>query len=857
MATLKSVATGNFSSSSTWALCEGSIDTDSTSSALSTVYAGANNYTPASNIDVQGVCLKVAARFTTIGTMSIEIYNVTAAAQVAGTEVTVDIADIGAGNATDKASYWHYFRFTTPVTLTSGTNYVIRAKNSASGTNINLYRNATASGWDRQFVTTTNQAPIAGDTLIILGDKTGSGTFNSYSITMNSTSSTDYGSGSTTVTSIFVGHDATFSYGTSAATNYILRISGILAVGSGGTFNIGTAVTPIPRDSTAILEFDCASDGQFGLEVRGGNCNLQGLSRSSGKNIDRCFLTTDEIIGQTTLEVDEDTGWLSGDEIAISATNRTATQHEQHVLASNALSSSLSIVSSLIYIHLGNSNTAAEVILLTRNVKICSVSTTFMTYVDVRNTAIVDFDWVEFRYIGANATGKFGVSLNTVSGSANVNNCVARNSEFAGFVVDASGAANVNIIDCITYSTTGAGNRGGFHVGITTVLNTVIFNNCLAMAPATYGFFIGSVNAILDSCRAVSCPTAGIYLSDGTSTTSTGYIENLYIRSCGSGIFLSNLSKYFINNSTVRLTNTQALLSQGNTFVEFNNFICTGCASGILCNQIMNWIFNDSIFAGEVSGSNSTLRWLLNSNGGGGYIYCNRCTIGSTSGDYSLHTSNSMFFQGAALNVMFNKTVINDASEIGGQTAIRPDCFVSFQANDNVANNHKLVKRQGTISYDSTILDGGIASSRLTTSASLEKLESEIFFIPINDGETVDISVRVRKSVIGDGTAYNGNEARLIIKADTSLGIDSDVVLDSSTAASNGAFESIFGTSPIVTASGVLKVIVDCDGTTGWINIANWTSSLKNDSKGLSYWVDGSPKSYPGSSATVGFAFIQ
>jgi hypothetical protein len=78
------------------------------------------------------------------------------------------------------------------------------------------------------------------------------------------------------------------------------------------------------------------------------------------------------------------------------------------------------------------------------------------------------------------------------------------------------------------------------------------------------------------------------------------------------------------------------------------------------------------------------------------------------------------------------------------------------------------------------------------------------------------VSVRARKSA-----TYNGNQPRLICKANPALGIDADVVLDTMTVAV-GNWEELTATSPVATGdAGVLTVVVDCDGTAGYVNIGH------------------------------------
>ena len=89
----------------------------------------------------------------------------------------------------------------------------------------------------------------------------------------------------------------------------------------------GTTGTPMPRDSSGHIDFDSGTNVDFGLVIRNlGTWNIQGQSRTSGKDIDRCKLNTDEAIASTSLGVDTDTGWLDNDEIGVATTTQTAAQ---------------------------------------------------------------------------------------------------------------------------------------------------------------------------------------------------------------------------------------------------------------------------------------------------------------------------------------------------------------------------------------------------------------------------------------------------------------------------------------------------------------------------------------------------
>jgi hypothetical protein len=419
---------------------------------------------------------------------------------------------------------------------------------------------------------------------------------------MDETAATDYGSAPTAANGLLspgiaIGEHGVLTYGTTAATNYLLQLSNSLIVYNGGTLNIGTTGTPIPRDGSAVLQFDLAADGDYGLVARNGSTvNLQGLSRTSGKNVVSAKLTADSSVNlvqaasttataltvaavTTTLDptgtslavsittagfnqllgatdtvansnhkftwqglisvtattqvytqwvkrgsgtnnrfirlqlatattlpatngfyadfdlqtpsagtctalgngtatsaaitafgggfictiigkissgisapaacigacnastvvsytgdatqnficswpqvytlsaqptqdtIDTDTGWLSGDVVALASTTRTAAECEVASLASNAGASTLTYNLYPVNARSGTSPTQAEVILLTRNVRVRSTSATLMTYVQIKSGAVVDIDWAEFYYLGTRPRAKRGIDV--------------------------------------------------------------------------------------------------------------------------------------------------------------------------------------------------------------------------------------------------------------------------------------------------------------------------------------------------------------------------------------------------------------------------------------------------------------
>jgi len=221
-----------------------------------------------------------------------------ASTTVSGTEVTINTADLPLAVTAVADGGWIVFKFAAPVTLAAATLYSVKGKTS-SASMVNLHT-SSGTNWARMLRTTTQQAPAAADDMHIAGEYTGAGASNSFVVTMNQTAATDYGSAPSGVNSLItpgvgISSKGTLSWDSSSAANPLLRLSSSLVVYNGGTLNIGTVGTPIPRDSRAILEFDQLSvDGDYGLIVRnGGTFNGQGLSRTSGKNIVSCKLAAD------------------------------------------------------------------------------------------------------------------------------------------------------------------------------------------------------------------------------------------------------------------------------------------------------------------------------------------------------------------------------------------------------------------------------------------------------------------------------------------------------------------------------------------------------------------------------------
>jgi len=814
VANLISNASSTWTGAATWALVEtGTGATQTTRSSASTTttsYVYSSAFTGTNTNVVDGVLLYID-RATTSGTFSVALSedNGTTATR----EVTIDASDLGANPG------WVFFKFGSTLTLDGGTDYKIGIKGSSAG-NVDVYRDATAGNWTRLLRRTTAATAAAADNLYIVGEWTAAGTGTDITVTMNSTAATDYGT-------LDIGDRGILTWGTTAATNYILQLSGDLNVWEGGVYNQGTVATPMPRDSTATLQFDCAADGGFGLIINaGGTAVLQGQSRTSGKLIDRCKLNTDEAIASTSLGVDTDTGWLDNDRIAVATTTRTATQCETGTLNGAAGASTLTVDGfagaggGLAAAHSGTSPTQAEVALLTRNVVVRSVSTSFMSYVSANLAANLDADWVEFRYLGENAVGKRGVELATQTGTVTLDYCSICDCEDGGLYISGttlSGSLTIN--DLVMYNCANVNGTSAITVAATTgvpVLNDVLV---IRIPSTSTGVALNDVGLTINGLTVAGATgtaivTAEASASNGSWSNFTVHGNNSSGMQIAAGsLTMPDLTAWRNNSSGINpAVAGRHVLTNVTAFGNGTNNIVIGAGVVTLVSPVLN---GDTSFA-TTTGINVSAGALVEVING---------DLSTVTGIKTAHTSDFVCGSNLCGTHSLINTKMGAATEVGSQTnLVNGFGLVTSQRHDQTDGDHRYWKAYGSGRTDATIYNTAAPSERLTPNNASNKVQTGSRFVAVDDAGTKTISVYVRKSQAGDGAAYNGNQPRLIVKRNDALGISSDTVLDTMTAAV-GSWEQLSGTTAAATDDGAFEVCVDCDGTTGWINVDDWSVS--------------------------------
>lgn len=833
MAVKIAAADGNLTTAGTWGAVDATsfLDSEAANTALTTSYVESATSTPGA-ITVDGIAVKVASRAASpTGTISVRIAQ--GGALVAGTEVTLNVSDIPS-RAGEQG--WIFFKFAAPVVLLAATLYTVSAKTS-SATQVNLYRNGTAGNWSRMLRTTTTGAPAAGDSFHVLGEWTAAATKTNRTVTMDSTASTDYGDGSTSNPGgITIGVGGTLAFGVAAATNYILKFSTQLIVNYLGTFTIGTVGAEIPRNSTALLQADsAAADGDFGLVVYG-TFTAQGLSRSSGKNVVQCLLNGNAAAAAVSISIDTDTGWLNGDDVAIASTTRTYSETETKALSANAGASSASIAA-LAAAHSGTSPTQAEVVLLTRNVRIESASTTFMAYVFFGIAATVDVDWVAFRYMGSTTTGRRGVEVQTTSaGSCNIAYSSLRDFDNHGIYITGSAFDNVTLLQVVGYK---VGSQGSSNSAIgtktpTTGTNwsitfcTILGNN----AGGGYAFEFADIGGVVQNIRAAGsggAGTGGILINEAAGITGAGWTGITSHSNNGVNV------KLFAGNCVVMANVTQWRGSAG-------GFEMSDC--GDLTINSGSWFGNatanfslasGNYLSGSVIIRTVTLAGDSTFSTGSGLTFPNtnnrclprirfeNCTFGVATGIFVAHATQDIDFGSGSTRfaqLYLVNTNLASATELANSSVLYGRSLIGYERVDQVTGVHKTVYPQlGTVALDSTTYRTAAPSEKLTPSGAVAgfRLRSAVRRRSINSAGTVTVNVYVRKD-----STYAGSTVRLLQLANPAIGVLVDTVLDSMTVAAD-TWEQLTGTTAAASENGVVEFVVEVDGSVGNVYTDDWS----------------------------------
>jgi len=538
------------------------------------------------------------------------------------------------------------------------------------------------------------------------------------------------------------------------------------------------------------------------------------------------LLAADAAAGATSLTTNVSTGWKSGNVIALASTTQTRAQCESKALTADAVGTTLTIAA-LTNAHNGTVLIQAELINLTRNVSIFSTSTVNQTYVSVGAGSIVDFESTEFYNMGAATASKRGIDLATTTGTATINNCSIHDFNVAsslGINCNTAANAGITISNTVLYNIS---NNGINTTAGTTTTNTV--NNVICILSGASCFNFANLMGTITNITAVGGSTRGMLVAQTLASGVMGTINNLTAHSnSGPGVDFSGLTN-FGNNPYGYISNITAWRNTTYGFVLNNTFDIIVDTGSIFGNATAGWQYGGScgttFVRNMVVNAGTTFPQPVGCAVGNDTkeTYVDNCTFGATlthsTGDVNVSAANIY------ARIFFRNCLMNSATPVASSSTLVEGSQISSARHQQTAGNHKTWKKFGTTTPDVSIYNKASPSERLTPNSAVNKLMSGYKKIAVPNGQTAVINVYVRKSVAGDGSAYNGNQPRLIQKADAATGNNTDVVLATATNAANGAFQLLTATIAAVNDDCVVQFYIDCDGTTGWVNVDDWSAN--------------------------------
>jgi len=159
----------------------------------------------------------------------------------------------------------------------------------------------------------------------------------------------------------------------------------------------------------------------------------------------------------------------------------------------------------------------------------------------------------------------------------------------------------------------------------------------------------------------------------------------------------------------------------------------------------------------------------------------------------------------------FSNTVTTDAG-VQNLSCLPPDNIKSggiiFMNKNKNKGSHESFYRKGKRATDTSVVAGNIAE-KITPSSLTDRFKSGSKFVAVSSNDAVKIRMKVTTTVNGD--------ARLMLKKNSSLGFDDDVLLYP--ISNSSTFTT---TSPSASGVGIMEFFVDCTGTTGSVIIDDW-----------------------------------
>ncbi len=859
--------TGNFTTAGTWGTVDSAStnDSDATTTVISTSNVDSSTFTPAA-ATIDGVALKISARAASpSGTFTVTLRNTTSGGVREGT-VTVNVSDINA----NPGNGWFFFKFVSAPAVNGTDVYGIRVVCSSTGSQITL-RVSSGTNLSRRLRTTTTQAPASGNHLVVSNELTGANASNAVTVTMENTATTSFGptvSGGP-AQGIVVSNGGTMTWGTGASA-YYLKWKGVFLVTGGGTVNVGTSGSRINSSGSAVLEMDSAANLDSYMSVTsGGTVNMYGVQKTPFVQ-----MTVDKIATNTVITVADVspaltspgnlTGWAASDKLCFSPTDTTVAHHETKNVTSRDSNTQFTLSAGLTNAHSGTSPTQCYVGNLTRNIVFRGVSTSLRGNFRCSVGATVVLDSVEFTTdkLGTSTSGQRSIDMQITTGSFTCIGCTG-NPSAAGagnnnlmFCVGGATANNFTLEDWVSYDWArihidietatsgtnwtirnglciGGGGDGLNAIDLSDIGGTLTGLRVFGYSGAAAIGFRDNTDAdytanTMDSFEVGLCSNKGLQLGAANAqgaVTPLLTLSNLKAWRCGtSGLYLSEPVRRLVLNSPILFGNASGggiVIEQSARYLEINSGLLAGDSSQAQPNGIT-----------ANNGTNKS-EYV--------YVVVRNTTFGVATGIYVAHSTGDLNFSSTnypitTFQVFANKCTFSSTTTFASLTQTQQqfqgdhiDRAGSFLRSEHhgASGTNKTFVPQGTIALDTAVFNVAPQTSKLTPNTASYKLKSGVQHAPVVSAtsRTVSVYVRMSKASTGDSADYNGAQPRLIVRRNDAVGIVLDTVIDTGTVAI-GNWEQLTGValaSP--SENGTIELYVDCDGTTGFINVGDWSIS--------------------------------
>jgi len=742
--------------------------------------------------------------------------------------VTTNLSNLSGTTISTQTGGYYYFKFATPYTTsgTSGYSFTVSASSTAS---FAYYHTGTLTQFSGGLVKNTTLSPVSGDTLYVLGPITGTSTPSYNVVTYDQTGTTPY-------SYVEVGGYGKMVLENSSGKNYQLPIiSGAvlrtrnLNTSQNGILEFGNSTTRVNSASTITITLSASSSQFNGIAVRGNSTfRMYGMQRTRYGR-----LGADAPTGSTRVTLlTSPSNWLSGDTLAFGSSLRSASSFVETQTITGSTTGATIPITPLVVAKSGTTAQNTPVLNLTSNIKIYGQSTSLGYHIitDVGNPTF-DCDNIEMRYFGsatslAEGLTFQGTSTTTIQSITNSSLYESTTTSPQAYITNTTTNPNMTVTGNSIYGLSVASDSIGIRLvanNTTTSPNFIITDN-YSVGGGTEAFTISDprvrfTNNVANGIIAQGMSFSWTYPFTYTANT-TSVITNNEVSNCTNGVSVAS-NPFSGTNFTIIKCNSNGLILAGCTDTVIENLNSSGNTFNIALNGLHFDTFVRNASCGGMVGNVSTANFNLVTQFDSTYIENSNFSSSNVTGPHIRHQNvGTTVNYPLTLRNCFFGTGITLSSTINATTSKGVQNFFTYQNYQQIKNTGFTQYYYGSTFIDTTIFDNVSPSFRCTPNTSNISLIAPAFHVAVRSGTTKTITIRVRKSVVGDGAAYNGTiQPYVWLPPNGNLGPQfSGVTVMTASNAANGAWETLTYTTPVCNDDSVLQFWVYQNGTTGWVN---------------------------------------